>query len=139
MGDWWNGGPANKARKVYAEEPREDWKREVGYRLRNQQKRADELLHAEQRAQDAQARAPVAERRLEEIKRRLDAVEVDLECSKQTNRKLFRNYESVVEEKQSLKRENEKLLDLVQTLKRRSEKSDSSSSAPSSSDERSPR
>ena len=44
MGDWWNGGPANKARKVYAEEPREDWKREVGYRLRNQQKRADELL-----------------------------------------------------------------------------------------------
>ena len=44
-------------------------------------------------------------------------LEVDLECSKETNRKLFRNYENAMEEKRSLKRENETLLDLVERLK----------------------
>ena len=127
MGDRWNGGPAKKARMVYKDGPNESRSRGAGSRSRNQQSRADELLRAEERAQDAEAQAAVTERRLR-------VMELDLACMKQTNRRLLRDYENAVEEKQSLKRENSKLQALVEKLKRRSKESDSSSSVSSSSD-----
>ena len=99
MVDWWDEGPARKARRVHAEELHGDRRRGAGSRLRNQRKRMGELIRAEERAEDAEALAAVAEQRLEQTKWRLGAAEVDLECSKETNRKLFRNYENAMEEK----------------------------------------
>ena len=84
---------------MHPEELHGDRRRGAGSRLRNQRKRMGELIRAEERAEDAEARAAVAERRLEQTKWRLGAAEVDLECSKETNRKLFRNYENAMEEK----------------------------------------
>ena len=127
MGDKWNGGPAKKARMVYNDGPNESRRRGAGSRSRNQQSRADELLRAEERAQDAEAQAAVTERRLR-------VMELDLACMKETNRRLLRDCKNAVEEKQSLKRENSKLQALVEKLKRRSKESDSSSSVSSSSD-----
>ena len=51
---------------------------------------------AEQRAQDAEARAALSERRLR-------IMELDLAHMKQTNSRLLRDYENAVGEKQSLK------------------------------------
>ena len=96
MGDRWNGGPAKKARMLYNDGPNESRRRGAGSRSRNQQSRADELLRAEERAQDAEARAAVTERRLR-------IMELDLAHMKQTNSRLLRDYENAVGEKQSLK------------------------------------
>ena len=123
----WNGGPAKKARMVYNDGPNESRSRGAGSRTRNQQSRADELLRAEQRAQDAEARAALSERRLR-------IMELDLAHMERTNKKLLRDYENAVGEKQSLKSENAKLQALVENSKRPAEKSDSSSSASSTSD-----
>ena len=112
---------------VYNDGPNESRRQGAGSRSRNQQSRADELLRAEERALDAEAQAAVTERRLR-------VMELDLACMKQTNRRLLRDYENAVEEKQSLKRENLKLQALVEKLKRRLEQCDSSSSVSSSSD-----
>ena len=131
MVDWWDEGPARKARRVHAEELHGDRRRGAGSRLRNQRKRMGELIRAEERAEDAEALAAVAEQRLEQTKWRLGAAQVDRECSKQTNRRLFRDYENAVEEKRLLKRESEKLLDLVERLKKRLEKHQHSSSSAS--------
>ena len=127
MGDRWNGGPAKKARMVYKDGPNESRSRGAGSRSRNQQRRADELLRAEERAQDAETRAAV-------IERRLRIMELDLAHMKQTNSRLLRDYENAVGEKQSLKSENSKLQALVDKSKRPAKKSDSSSSASSTSD-----
>ena len=123
----WNGGPAKKARMVYNDGPNESRSRGAGSRTRNQQSRADELLRAEQRAQDAEARAALSERRLR-------IIGLDLAHMKRTNKKLLRDYENAVGEKQSLKSENSKLQALVDKSKRPAKKSDSSSSASSTSD-----
>ena len=123
----WDGGPAKKARMVYNDGPNESRSRGAGSRTRNQQSRADELLRAEQRAQDAEARAALSERRLR-------IMGLDLAHMKRTNKKLLRDYENAVGEKQSLKSENAKLQALVEKSKRPAEKSDSSSSASSTSD-----
>ena len=123
----WDGGPAKKARMVYNDGPNESRSRGAGSRTRNQQSRADELLRAEQRAQDAEARAALSERRLR-------IMGIDLAHMKRTNKKLLRDYENAVGEKQSLKSENAKLQALVEKSKRPAEKSDSSSSASSTSD-----
>ena len=123
----WNGGPAKKARMVYNDGPNESRSRGAGSRTRNQQSRADELIRAEQRAQDAEARAALSERRLR-------IMGLDLAHMKRTNKKLLRDYENAVGEKQSLKSENAKLQALVEKSKRPAEKSDSSSSASSTSD-----
>ena len=123
----WNGGPAKKARMVYNDGPNESRSRGAGSRTRNQQSRADELLRAEQRAQDAEARAALSERRLR-------IMGLDLAHMKRTNKKLLRDYENAVGEKQSLKSENSKLQALVEKSKRPAKKSDSSSSASSTSD-----
>ena len=127
MGDRWNGGPAKKARMLYNDGPNESRRRGAGSRSRNQQNRADELLRAEERAQDTEAQAAVTERRLR-------VMELDLACMKETNRRLLRDCKNALEEKQPLKRENSKLQALVEKLKRRSKESDSSSSVSSSSD-----
>ena len=92
----WDGGPAKKARMVYNDGPNESRSRGAGSRTRNQQSRADELLRAEQRAQDAEARAALSERRLR-------IMELDLAHMERTNKKLLRDYENAVGEKQSLK------------------------------------
>ena len=123
----WDGGPAKKARMVYNDGPNESRSRGAGSRTRNQQSRADELLRAEQRAQDAEARAALSERRLR-------IMGLDLAHMKRTNKKLLRDYENAVGEKQSLKSENAKLQALVEKSKRPAEKSDGSSSASSTSD-----
>ena len=123
----WDGGPAKKARMVYNDGPNESRSRGAGSRTRNQQSRADELIRAEQRAQDAEARAALSERRLR-------IMGLDLAHMKRTNKKLLRDYENAVGEKQSLKSENAKLQALVEKSKRPAEKSDSSSSASSTSD-----
>ena len=92
----WDGGPAKKARMVYNDGPNESRSRGAGSRTRNQQSRADELIRAEQRAQDAEARAALSERRLR-------IMELDLAHMERTNKKLLRDYENAVGEKQSLK------------------------------------
>ena len=112
---------------VYKDGPNESRSRGAGSRTRNQQSRADELLRAEQRAQDAEARAALSERRLR-------IMGLDLAHMKRTNKKLLRDYENAVGEKQSLKSENAKLQALVEKSKRPAKKSDSSSSASSTSD-----
>jgi len=61
-------------------------------------------------------------------------MELDLAHMERTNKKLLRDYENAVGEKQSLKSENAKLQALVEKSKRPAEKSDSSSSASSTSD-----
>ena len=123
----WDGGPAKKARMVYNDGPNESRSRGAGSRTRNQQSRADELLRAEQRAQDAEARAALSERRLR-------IMELDLAHMERTNKMLLRDYENAVGEKQSLRSENAKLQALVEKSKRPAERSDSSSSASSTSD-----
>ena len=107
----WDGGPAKKARMVYNDGPNESRSRGAGSRTRNQQSRADELIRAEQRAQDAEARAALSERRLR-------IMELDLAHMERTNKKLLRDYENAVGEKQSLKSENSKLQALVDKSKR---------------------
>ena len=123
----WDGGPAKRARMVYNDGPNESRSRGAGSRTRNQQSRADELLRAEQRAQDAEARAALSERRLR-------IMELDLAHMERTNKMLLRDYENAVGEKQSLRSENAKLQALVEKSKRPAERSDSSSSASSTSD-----
>ena len=110
-----NGGPAKKARMVYNDGPNESRSRGAGSRTRNQQSRADELRRAERRAQDAEARAALSDRRLR-------IMELDLAHMERTNKKLPRDYENAVGEKQSLKSENAKLQALVEKSKRPAKK-----------------